>query len=170
MAVPKERQVFYSVIINGDVHNITGRKRTPKGYVVVCIKTHPNTDVLGYVMEHRVVMEMALGRYLKANEVVHHKNEIKHDNRLENLEVMDHTEHTIMHHTGAKRSEKTKRKISERAKERLFNRLNHPSYKNIDFELIELLKEGKTKAEAARILGITRKTVYNKLKYLEESL
>lgn len=52
---------------------------------------------------HRFIMEEFLGRQLEYNEVVHHKNHNKQDNRLENLEVLSRAEHTKIH---AKRAER----------------------------------------------------------------
>lgn len=58
------------------------------GYILIYKPDHPHSGKKGYVRKHRLIMEKALGRYLKKNEAVHHKNGDKGDNRLKNLQLI----------------------------------------------------------------------------------
>lgn len=79
--------------LNGCGHT----KKNAKGYVLAYCPLHPNAHKDGYVFFHTVIVERELGRYLTENEVVHHINRIRDDNRPENLMLMDKKEHMSMH-------------------------------------------------------------------------
>lgn len=64
-----------------------------KGYILILKPDHPGANIRGYVFEHRLIMEQNLGRFLTKNEVVHHINHKKSDNRIENLMLLSSTEH-----------------------------------------------------------------------------
>jgi hypothetical protein len=66
-------------------------------YNYAVVKGHPKANKLGYILEHRVVMENHLGRLLNSDEVVHHINHDRKDNRVENLEVMTAKQHQLLH-------------------------------------------------------------------------
>lgn len=68
-------------------------------YNYALVRNHPNAIKHGYVLHHRIVVENHLGRLLNSDEVVHHVNGNKKDNRIANLEVMFHREHTRHHQT-----------------------------------------------------------------------
>jgi hypothetical protein len=76
------------------IHNGKPAKINGFGYVQVWEPDHPKAQS-GWVLEHRLIVEKALGRPLKTEEQVHHVNRIKTDNRLENLEVCSAREHGI---------------------------------------------------------------------------
>lgn len=73
---------------------------THNGYKMIPNPQHPYADSKGYVREHRLVMESKIGRFLMPDEVVHHLNHNKLDNRIDNLEITDLPTHTREHHLG----------------------------------------------------------------------
>lgn len=75
----------------GRSNSIIGQRRLMKnGYIRVTISTYPRYK---RVYEHRYIIEKLLGRKLKFNETVHHKNKDKTDNRVINLVLISREEH-----------------------------------------------------------------------------
>lgn len=69
---------------------VTGARYTDvRGYVRVWAPWHDNSDAQGWILEHRLVMALSLGRLLFEREVVHHVNGNRQDNRRENLMLFD---------------------------------------------------------------------------------
>lgn len=87
------RKMSESKRINGSGHI----KKRADGYNAVYFPSHPSSNQDGYVMEHVLVMEKAIGRILEDDEVVHHENGIRNDNRIENLKLMTFKEHARYH-------------------------------------------------------------------------
>ena len=80
-------------------HQYTGRFTRSDGYVAVLVKGK-------YELEHRYIMAQHIGRPLQTKEHVHHRNGIKHDNRIENLEIVGVGEHIAKYHPSQKQQDK----------------------------------------------------------------
>ena len=71
-----------------------GRTQDGNGYSLIYVPGHPNCKKGSrYVYEHVKIMADFLGRSLMKGEIVHHKNGIKDDNHLENLELRTYKTH-----------------------------------------------------------------------------
>lgn len=72
--------------------------KTSDGYITILNPNHPKCDGYGYVKEHRLIVEKFIGRFLKKEEIVHHLNGIRTDNRIENLMVFPSNKEHISFH------------------------------------------------------------------------
>jgi len=83
-----------------------GKRRDNKGYIYIYKPDHPFCNKNKYISEAHLVMESIIGRYLRPEEIVHHKGtkypmgsfEDKGDNRKENLKLFkNESEHQRFH-------------------------------------------------------------------------
>ena len=82
-----------------------GRYKRSDGYIAIYLQPEDFffpmvSGAREYLMEHRLVMAKHLGRCLQKWEIVHHKNGIRDDNRIENLELTTKGSHSIEHNKG----------------------------------------------------------------------
>lgn len=123
-----------------DPPSCTGEKTrwTAHGYIKERCPSHPGCDAYGFVPQHRLVVEAHIGRYLSGMELVHHKNENKSDNRLENLEIVSYRKHRLIHQKPCPLTE----------------------------EMVREALQGRTTSQAARLLGYHHQTLRNHFDYL----
>ncbi|MBU2061157.1 MAG: HNH endonuclease, partial [Bacteroidetes bacterium] len=69
--------------------NWKGCSKTGSGYVEIKQPSHFRANKRGYVRQHILVAEEALNRFLEPEETIHHINEIRDDNSLENLYLFE---------------------------------------------------------------------------------
>lgn len=147
---------------------INSQKDEGDGYRWIYTMHNDENRKKGWIAEHILIAEWIEGRRLKENEVVHHKNFIKHDNNPENLVIMDNNEHITYHQNILNEQRKNdgwwdnfRKKHSEWMKN------NNPSErKDITYEKILYLCDthGYNQANICRLLDTDPQTIKRKLK------
>lgn len=108
------------------------RYKNPQGYIMIYKPDHPR-PWYGYVQEHILVMEEHLGILLPEGAVVHHRNRVRDDNRIENLLLMrSDSDHVMLH-------------VYLKAK----NELMIKAYEDWSLEMMKNIKSGMSYAEAS---------------------
>ncbi len=62
-----------------------GKIKDGCGYILIYMPNHPFATQTGYIRESRLIVEKFIKRHLHPEERVHHRNEIRDDNRPKNL-------------------------------------------------------------------------------------
>jgi len=117
-AVRKNKEKFCSrkCVNEWKTASSIGNKINKGGYIYVFMPNHPFANGNGHVAEHRLIMEKEIGRHLKPEEIVHHTNHVRNDNRLENLMMMSTETHMSLHRKGKRASAETRKKLSKSIK------------------------------------------------------
>tara|TARA_Y100000310_G_scaffold338573_2_gene428579 strand:- start:94 stop:888 length:795 start_codon:yes stop_codon:yes gene_type:complete len=92
-----KRSKAYKRSKDKDIKKPTKGWKINDGYVAIWNPDHPMSNKSGYVREHRLVMSEHLGRNLRSDEIVHHKDGNRQNNKIDNLEIVNNRDHIKKH-------------------------------------------------------------------------
>jgi len=151
---------------------LSKNKENSDGYQWIYTMDYENSSMKnGWVSEHRLIASWVANRKLENDEVVHHKNFKKNDNRPENLQIMNEKDHHVYHakilnekkwdyESNSEWIESFKKKHSE------FMKKNNPAKRNdIDFARILYVcdRDGFNLYELSRTLDCDIGLIYRRL-------
>lgn len=91
----------------GKIPEKSYRRKHSMGYCLILSEKHPYKNKVGYVPEHRLVMEKKIGRYINPKkEHVHHIDKDKKNNNIKNLILLTPIDHIRIHQGWKKVSNK----------------------------------------------------------------
>lgn len=88
------------------------KRRNEAGYIEIYYPELPNGSK-GWQLEHRLIYSNYVRHFLEPEAVVHHVDEIKDHNYIENLYLCDNEEHALIHKTGKTHTNETKIQMSK---------------------------------------------------------
>ena len=106
------------------------------------------------VPEHRAVVEELLGINLRDDQVVHHINGDKTDNRPENLQILDWREHSRLHASTMPQTPEKQRKVSAARKGK-----SNPDARALTDEQVEVIVRALHEGATVTSLAKDRKSV-----------
>lgn len=102
------------------------RMVSAEGYIKLRVgKEHPLADPNGYAYEHLLIWVAAGNPRPPRGYTLHHKNEVKSDNRYSNIELLTRAEHNRRHLAEMERDPRTGRIVGKKASGRLLDGVLH---------------------------------------------
>lgn len=146
-----------------------GKTKHTHGYILVSAPEHPRSHN-GYVFEHILVVEKREGRFIREDEVIHHENGIKNDNRSENLILTNFKKHGELHAIQKFGPPRKCKRCGAETRQKVFCSFEctKQSKKILWPNNFLDISKGKSVRQISKEIGINHVSIYYKLKNLRD--